>query len=103
MFQKSPHPSPAIQAALNQAKQARRRGKHRKAMLLMRKAAFEGRENPTLWTRYALSCLRDGRSEEAHKAFAQAIWLDRRQGNHRRAEVTQELAEKALRGELALN
>jgi Flp pilus assembly protein TadD len=94
------HPSPVIQAALNQARQARRRGKHRKAMLLMRKAAFEGRENPTLWTRYALSCLRDRRDEEAQKAFAHAVWLDRRQGNSRRARVTENLAEKARRGEL---
>lgn len=94
------HPSPVIQAALNQAKQARRRGKHRKAMLLMRKAAFEGQENPTLWTRYALSCLRDGRADEAQKAFSQAVWLDRRQGNPRRAKVTEQLAEKARRGEL---
>lgn len=103
MFSQAPHPSPVILAALNQAKQARRRGKHRKAMLLMRKAAFEGRENPTLWTRYALSCLRDGRCEEAQKAFAQAVWLDRRQGNDRRARVTEGLADKALRGELVLH
>lgn len=94
------HSNPVIQAALNQAKQARRRGKHRKAMLLMRKAAFEGQDNPTLWIRYALSCLRDGRDDEAKKAFAHAVWLDRRQGNPRRARVTEELAEKAERGEL---
>jgi hypothetical protein len=100
MIQKAPLTPASIQAALNQAKQARRRGKHRKAMLLMRKAAFEGRENPTLWNRYALSCLRDGRTDEAQKAFAHSIWLDRRQGNHRRAQVTTELAERALRGDL---
>lgn len=95
----APYTSPVIQAALNQAKQARRRGKHRKAMLLMRKAAFEGQENPTLWTRYALSCLRDGRDDEAQKAFSQAVWLNRRQGNPRRAQVTEEIAEKARSGE----
>jgi hypothetical protein len=28
------------------------------------------------------------------------VWLDRRQGNPRRARVTEDLAEKARRGEL---
>lgn len=95
--------SPLIAAALNQAKRARKKGNHRKAMLLLRKAAFQEHENAALWTRYALSCLRDGRSDEAQKAFSQAIWLDRRRGNHRRAAVTQQLAERARTGGLDFN
>ncbi len=88
--------NPVVRAALNQAKRARRRGKHRQAMLLLRKAAFQEHENAALWTRYALSCVRDGRTDEAKKAFSQAIWLDRKHGNHRRAAVTETVAERAL-------
>lgn len=65
-------------------------------MLLLRKAAFAAAENAALWNRYALSCVRDGRNDEAAQAFAHAVWLDRRHGNRRRAEVTLRLADEAM-------
>ena len=95
--------STPVEAALRQARRERRRGHHRKEMLLLRKAVFCHQESAPLWNRYALSCLRDGKTDEAQKAFAQSAWLDRRNGNPRRAAVTRGLAEQALMGRLGLD
>jgi Flp pilus assembly protein TadD len=85
-----------VEAALRQARRARKRGRHRQEMLLLRKAAFAASENPALWNRYALSCIREGRHDEAAQAFAHSVWLDRRHGNRRRAEVTLRLADQTM-------
>lgn len=86
----------AVEATLRQARKARQRGRHRQEMLLLRKAAFAASENPALWNRYALCCVREGHHDEAAQAFAHAVWLDRRHGNRRRAEVTLRLVDRTM-------
>ncbi len=94
-------PQDPISTATRQAARERRRGDHRKSMLLLRRAAFEaGEQRPGLWTRYAFACMRGGRSDDGRKAFAQAVWLLERTGQERGAEITRKLAEQAAVGNL---
>lgn len=87
-----------VDVALRQARRERCRGKHRKAMLHLRRAAFEAEHRPGLWNRYALCCARSGKMEEGRKAFAQAAWLFERDGRSKTAAVTRRLAEQAEQG-----
>ncbi len=89
-----------LDCTIRQATRARRKGRHRKAMLLLRKAAFEASERPGLWTRYALCCMREGRNEDGNKAFAHAIWLCRKAGIPKRTDILIELQKNALTGDL---
>lgn len=94
-------PEDAISTATRQAARERRRGDHRKSMLLLRRAAFEaGEQRPGLWTRYAFACMRGGKTEDGRKAFAQAVWLHERTGHERSAEITRLFAERAEQGNL---
>lgn len=94
-------PDDAIATATRQAARERRRGDHRKSMLLLRRAAFEaGEKRPGLWTRYAFACMRGGRADDGRKAFAQAVWLLERTGHERSAEITRLFAERAEQGNL---
>lgn len=88
-----------IDVAVRQASRARRKGRHRQSMLLLRKAAFAA-ERPGLWTRYAFACMRGGKRDDGRKAFAQAVWLLERTGQSRGAELTRRLAEDAEAGTL---
>lgn len=89
-----------IDVAVRQASRARRKGRHRQSMLLLRRAAFAAGERPGLWTRYAFSCMRGGKREDGRKAFAQAVWLLERTGQSRGADLTRRLAKDAEAGTL---
>jgi len=93
----------ALDALLRQAARQRRRGDFRRAMQLLKQAAFEESDNAGIWTRYALACMSTGKRDDANKAFAQAIWLQERAGRDRGAEVTRELAALASEGKLPNN
>ena len=93
----------ALEAAVRQAARQRRRGDYRRAMLLLRDAAFQAENNAGLWTRYALSCESAGKRDEAKKAFAQAIWLQERAGRVRGADVTRKLEQLVDEGALPKN
>jgi hypothetical protein len=92
-----------LTVTLRQAARERLRGDFRRAMLLLKRAAFEAQQNAGVWTRYALACMSAGKREEAHQAFKQAVWLSERQGRKRGAEITRHLAELAEAGSLPRN
>ena len=96
-------PEDAVDLALRQAARQRRRGDFRRAMQLLKQAAFEAKDNPALWTRYALCCMSVGRGEEGEKAFHRAVWLRERAGRKRAAAITQQLSELAQDGQLPRN
>jgi Flp pilus assembly protein TadD len=62
-------------------------------MLALHEACALRHEDAALWTLYAASCVRSGRSDDALRAFGQALWLRRRAGDDRRARVTRHLRE----------
>ncbi len=92
-----------LAARLRQAARQRRRGDYRRAMQLLKQAAFDEAKNAGIWTRYALSCMSTGKTEDAARAFAQAIWLQEKAGRERGAQVTRELAERVAQGQLPTN
>lgn len=86
---------------LRRARRHRRRGEHRKAMLALREACYASDACPRLWTLYAMSCLRAGRSADGAQALRQALWLRQRDRDDARARVTRLLLDKLNDGELA--
>lgn len=93
-------PLNSLETALRRVRRERNRGHHRKALLLLRRAAFEAKESPGVWTRYALCCAEEGKSEDAARAFSQAVWLCQRDGSKKRAHLTLQLASDAKAGTL---
>ncbi len=84
---------------LARARRARRRGKHRRAMLALREAACVQGDDARLWTLYAAQCLRAGHRDEAVQALRQATWLRQRARDTLRARVTRLLLEQVSHGE----
>jgi Flp pilus assembly protein TadD len=82
------------QSLLNRARRHRRRGEHRKAMLALREACYTSRCDARLWTLYAMSCVRAGRSDDCAQALRQALWLRERENDDARARVTQDLIDR---------
>lgn len=74
----------------------RRRGEERRAMVLLRQAAYESEDDPKVWALYGAQCLRMGRMEPGRKALCQAAWLRDRRGERRKAEVTKALLSAAM-------
>jgi Flp pilus assembly protein TadD len=89
------------QCLLNRARRHRRRGEHRKAMLALREACFTSDSDARLWTLYAMSCARAGRSDEAAQALRQALWLRERCDDAPRARVTRALIDRVSEREAA--
>lgn len=84
---------------LARARRARRRGKHRRAMIALREAACLQGDDARLWTLYAAQCLRAGHRDEAVQALGQATWLRQRARDMARARVTSLLLEQVRHGE----
>lgn len=78
---------------LSRVRRLRRRGEERRAMLLLREAAYSDRHDAVLWTSYADQCRRAGKREQADQALVHAIWLRERQNDAKRAGVTRLLLE----------
>ena len=90
---RAPAPSEERGTLLSRARRLRRRGEQRRAMLLLRDAAYSDRQDAALWTTYADQCLRAGKREQADQALVHAIWLRERQHDAKRAGVTRLLLE----------
>jgi len=90
-------------ATLRKAARERRRGDFRRAMALLKRAAFEAQDRPGLWTRYALACMSAGQTADGARAFSQAVWMLERRGQTQAAAVTRQLAEIARSGHLPDN
>lgn len=92
----------AEQALVRRARRHRRRGEHRQAMLALRNACNHQMDDPTLWTQYAVACVRVRRFEDAERALGQALWLRQRARDEARARVTRQLIERLRGGGCAL-
>ena len=99
-------PQPVFEAfddeRLNRVRRFRRRGEHRRAMLLLREACYTERDNARLWTLYGVQCFCVGRREDAIVALGQAVWLRERARDGRRAQVVRELIERIELGSVTL-
>lgn len=92
----APPPSePRLETVVRQARRARIKGDHRRAMVLLREACCLVPEDARLWTLYATACVRQRRTADAERALSQAVWLRERQGDDVRAAVTRRLLERA--------
>jgi len=67
------------------------RGEGRQAMLALKEACFVADRDARLWALYAVSCWRLRRTEDAARAFRQAIYLRGRAGDDRRVPVLKSL------------
>jgi hypothetical protein len=97
------HPSPGriestSEALLRRALRFRRRGEHRRAMVMLREAAYSTPSDAKLWTQYAVACVRLGRRDDAAEALKQAVWLRQRENDEPRLRVTRALLERLLSG-----
>ena len=70
----------------------RRRGEHRRSMLLLREACNSEPHAARLWIWYGLACVKAGRRDAALEALRHAAWLRERERDPRRAEVTRSVA-----------
>ena len=91
-------PEAAIEIMLRRALRFRRRGEHRRAMLILREAAFCAPSNAKLWMHYAVACVRLGRREDAANALKQALWCRKRENDVPRSRVTRALLDGLLSG-----
>ncbi|MBE7480766.1 MAG: hypothetical protein HS104_12390 [Polyangiaceae bacterium] len=94
-----PAPRPAETDLLARARRHRRRGEHRRAMLVMREACYRVLDDARLWTLYAVACVRAGRRDEAVSALKQAVWLRERDRHVDKARVTLALLAGLLAGD----
>ncbi|HVU05247.1 MAG TPA: hypothetical protein VHE30_26045 [Polyangiaceae bacterium] len=83
-------------ALCRRARRSRRRGDERRALLLLREAAYENEHEPKLWVFYGLQCARTGRVDEAERALLHAAWLRERAHEPAKARVTRELLDAVL-------
>ncbi|HEX4475081.1 MAG TPA: hypothetical protein VH142_08400 [Polyangiaceae bacterium] len=89
-------PEPRDAALCRRAFRFRRRGDDRRAMLLLREAAYENEHDAKIWTLYGVQCARVGRTDVAHKALSHAVWLRERQNETRKALVTRDLLSRLV-------
>lgn len=89
---------PEAEVMLRRAWRFRRRGEHRRAMLLLREVCHREPDEAKLWTLYAVQCVRIGRRAEAASALKQAAWIRQRDREHARARVTRALLDCLLAG-----
>jgi Flp pilus assembly protein TadD len=78
---------------VRQARRHRRRGEHRRAMVLLREACQLVGDDARLWTLYGVSCVKLRRVSEGKRALSQALWLRNRAHDAPRAAVTQRMLE----------
>jgi Flp pilus assembly protein TadD len=98
---RSPRPeSPKLDAAalVRRARRLRRRGEHRRAMLILRDLAYSEATDARIWTLYGVACVRLGRREDGVEALKQAVWLRQRDHDDARARVTRALIACVLAG-----
>ena len=69
----------------------RRRGQPRRALLMLRNAAYTDENDAKLWTLYGAACARMGRRDAARQAWGHAVWLRDRDRDPVRADVTRGL------------
>lgn len=93
---------PAESDLLARARRHRRRGEHRRAMLVMKEICHRVLDDARLWTIYAVACVRAGRRDEAADALKQALWLRQRDRHVDKARVTRELLSGLLAGNASL-
>lgn len=84
------------------ARRMRRRGEHRRAMITLREAVCRQNEDARLWTLYGAQCMRVGKTQDAERAFTQALWLRQQGRDQARARVTRRILERLRRGEREL-
>jgi Flp pilus assembly protein TadD len=89
---------PEAEAMLRRAWRFRRRGEHRRAMLVLREVCHREPDEAKLWTLYAVQCVRMGRRADAASALKQAAFLRQRDREHARARVTRALLDSLLAG-----
>lgn len=85
------HPAPAEQTLLGRAWRHRRRGEHRRAMLVLHEACCRESSSARLWTLYAVQAWRAGRRQDAEDALKQALWLRQRERAPEKTRVTRAL------------
>ncbi len=80
-----------VEAWLNRARRARRRGESRKALVALRSAAHADEGDARVWTLYGVQCAVVGKVEDAVRALGRARWLRERARDGARAHVTKQL------------
>jgi Tfp pilus assembly protein PilF len=95
-------PESVTDVMLRRALRFRRRGEDRRAMLMLREAAYRAPSEAKLWMHYAVACLRLGRRDEAAQALKQAVWIRKRANDEPRLRVTRALLERLLSGRSSL-
>jgi Flp pilus assembly protein TadD len=78
---------------LARARRAQQRGERRQALVALREATLLEESNPKLWALYGAACVKANRTEEAERAFGQALYFRQRAHDTGRAS--------ALRGLIA--
>jgi len=66
----------------------RRKGAHRRAMLVLRQAAHADEGDARIWTLYGAQCMRTGQLDSAARALTHAAWLRDREGAVAKARTT---------------
>ncbi len=94
-----PTPAPDVSVLIHRARRFRRRGELRRALLILREAAFRESSDARLWTLYGVECVRMGKRDDAVEALKQAVWLRVRDHDEPRARVTRGLIACVLAGD----
>ena len=69
-------------ALVIRARTARRRGDSRKALHVLREAAYSHQMNARLWTLYGVQCASVGKLDDAMQALGHAAWLREARPRH---------------------
>ena len=86
---------------LGRARRAQQRGERRQALVALREAALLAETDAKLWALYGYACARANRSDEANRAFTQALYLRQRQHDARRANSLRALVRRLGLGRAA--
>src|SRR3954470_11502669 len=71
---------------VSRARRAQQRGERRQALVALREAALLGETDAKLWALYGSACAKANRTEEAARAFGQALYLRQQEHDTGRAK-----------------
>ena len=86
---------------LARARRALQRGERRQALVALREATLLEESNPKLWALYGSACIKANRTNEAERAFGQALYFRQRAHEVGRARALRSLIDRLGLGRAA--
>ncbi len=83
-----------IESLLGRARRAQQRGERRQSLVALREATLLAETDARLWALYGAACARAGRTNDAERAFGQALYLRKQAHDVGRANALRGLIER---------